>query len=219
VRYLVTDAFWARGIQLSSAWAANAVPVSEYTLAMILFGLKSGWQHALACRAQHSFVRLPAAGAFGSTVGLVSLGMVGRMVLERLKPFAVHVLAYDPYVGAIEAAALGVELVALDELFRRSDVVSLHTPWLAETVGLITGAHLASMKPYATFINSARGAVVREDEMIAVLQARPDLCAVIDVTYPHEPPLADSLLYSLPNVADPAHRRQRCVECHRRAST
>jgi len=78
-------------------------------------------------------------------------------------------------------------------------VVSLHTPWLPETVGMVTGAHLRSMKTDATFINTARGAIVREAEMIAALQERPDLTAVLDVTYP-EPPEAGSPLYTLPNV-------------------
>ncbi len=90
-------------------------------------------------------------------------------------------------------------MVSLDELFRRAEVVSMHTPWLKETEGLITGAHIASMKPYSTFINTSRGAVVCETEMLDVLKDRPDLVAVIDVTYP-EPPAPDSPLYTLPNV-------------------
>jgi phosphoglycerate dehydrogenase-like enzyme len=204
VRYFVSDAFWARGIQLSSGWAANAVPVAEYTLAQILFGLKSGWQHVLVYRETRKLTRVPVAGAFGSTVGLISLGMIGRLMVERLKPFDVRVIAYDPFVTPAEGASLGVEMVGLDELFRRADVASLHTPWLPETERLITGAHLASLKPYATFINTARGAIVREDEMIAVLQQRPDLVAVLDVTYP-EPPAADSPLYTLPNVIITPH--------------
>jgi len=99
---------------------------------------------------------------------------------------------------------LGVELVTLDAIFRRSDVVSLHSPWLPETEGMLTGAHFASMKERATFINTARGAIVREEEMIAVLQARPDLWAILDVTYP-EPPAPDSPLYTLPNVVLTPH--------------
>ena len=78
-------------------------------------------------------------------------------------------------------------------------MVSLHTPWLKETEGFVTGTHIASLKPYATFINTSRGAVVREEELVAVLQQRPDLVVVLDVTCP-EPPSPDSPLYSLPNV-------------------
>jgi phosphoglycerate dehydrogenase-like enzyme len=199
IKNVVTDEFWARGIQITSAYAGNAISVAEYTLSQILFALRSGWQQALAVRAAHAFARVPLAGTYNSTVGLISLGMVGRRVAELLRPFDMHVIAYDPYVSAERAAALGVELVSLDELFRRADVASLHTPWLKQTEGLITGKLLAQLKPYATFINTARGAVVCEDEMIEVLRRRPDLTAVLDVTYP-EPPAADSPLYTLPNV-------------------
>jgi phosphoglycerate dehydrogenase-like enzyme len=217
IKAIVTEEFWARGVRISSAWAANAVPVSEYTLACIIFGLKSLWQHAAQTRQTRRFVRLPVAGAFGSTVGLVSLGMVGRKVAERVTSLDVHVIAYDPYVTAEEGVALGVEMVSLEEVFRRSDVVSVHTPWLKETEGLVTGAHLASMKPGATFINSSRGAVIREAEMIEVLRGRPDLWAVLDVTYP-EPPAQDSPLYDLPNVFLTPHIAGSVgVECHRQA--
>ncbi|MEI6085886.1 MAG: NAD(P)-dependent oxidoreductase, partial [Verrucomicrobiota bacterium] len=138
---------------------------------------------------------MPVPGAYRSTVGVVSLGMIGRRVVELLRHHDVHVIAYDPFAAPIA----GVELCSLADLFRRADVVTLHTPWLKETEGLITSAHFASMKPGATFINSARGAVVRETEMIEILQRRPDLFAVLDVTYP-EPPVPNSPLYTLPNV-------------------
>jgi phosphoglycerate dehydrogenase-like enzyme len=83
-------------------------------------------------------------------------------------------------------------------------VVSLHTPWLPETEGLIRGSHLASMKRGAAFVNTSRGAVVREAEMVSVLKDRPDITAVLDVTHP-EPPEPDSLLYDLPNVVLTPH--------------
>jgi len=98
IRAFTTQDFWARGIQICSAWGANAVPVSEYTLAAILFGLKSVWQQAAQVRTERRFQRLPVAGAYGSTVGLVSLGMIGRLMVDHLKRFEVKVIAYDPYV-------------------------------------------------------------------------------------------------------------------------
>jgi phosphoglycerate dehydrogenase-like enzyme len=200
VKGIVSDAFWAKGIPITSSYAANAVPVAEYTLAQILFCLKKGWQHALAIRSARRYPGLLAVpGAYGSVVGIVSLGMVGRMVCEHLKRFDLRVIAYDPFATDEDARSLGVELCSLEELFRCADLVSLHTPWLPETVGLITGAHFASMKPGATFINTARGAVVREQELIDVLQRRPDLFALLDVTYP-EPPEPGSPLYTLDNV-------------------
>jgi phosphoglycerate dehydrogenase-like enzyme len=199
IKSIVTDEFWVKGIPIVSAWHGNAVPVSEFALAQILLGLKSWWQHVAALRSEPGFRRLPMASGYGSTVGLVSLGAIGRIMVERLRTFDVKIIAYDPYVSAEAGAALGVEMVALAELFRRADVVSLHTPWLKETEGLISGEHIAVMKPYSTFINTSRGAVVREEEMIDALRSRPDITAVIDVTFP-EPPANDSPLYTLPNV-------------------
>jgi phosphoglycerate dehydrogenase-like enzyme len=205
IKRIVTQAFWERDIVITSAYAANAVPVAEYTLSQILFCLKRGWYYALAIKREGRYVpkgHVP--GAYGSTVGIISLGMIGRLVARYLRPFDLKVIAYDPYVTSQEAAELCVELCGLDDIFRRSDVVSLHTPWLKETEGMITGAHLALMKPNATFINTARGAIVREAEMIEVLQQRPDIQAVLDVTHP-EPPEPGSPLYALPNVVLTPH--------------
>ncbi len=200
VRGMVTDAFWERNIRLTSAYGANAVPVSEFTLAQILLCLKRCWYFAHHYRHTGAYpAEKPVPGAYNRTVGIISLGMIGRRICEMLRAFDLKVLAFDPFAAEEDFKALGVEPCGLDDLFRRADVVSLHTPWLPETEGMITGAHLARMKPGASFINTARGAVVREKEMIAVLRERPDLTAVLDVTHP-EPPAAGSPLFSLPNV-------------------
>ena len=203
VHYFVTDALWERGVRLTSGYGANAEFVAPFTLAQIILSLKRVWHFANKVRSEESYDpddKETLAGLYSGVVGLISLGQVGRRVARLLQEtLPVRVLAYDPFLTPETAAALNVEPVGLDELFRSCDVVSLHTPWLPQTVGLITGAHLASMKANATFINTARGAVVHEPEMIAVLQQRPDLFALLDVTYP-EPPAAGSPLYSLPNV-------------------
>jgi phosphoglycerate dehydrogenase-like enzyme len=216
IRGIVTDAFWARDIVITHAAAANAVPVVEYALSQILFCLKRGWHYALSIKREGHFVpKGGVPGAYGSTVGIISLGMIGAGVSERLKDFDVNVIAYDPYASAELARRLDVELCSLEEVFKRADVVSLHTPWLPETVGMITGEHFASMKSNASFINTARGAIVREEEMIAVLAQRPDIYAVLDVTYP-EPPVEGSPLYTLPNVVLTPHiAGSMGVECRR----
>jgi len=199
VRGVVTPEFWDRGIIICSAWAANAIPVAEYAVSQIIFCLKKGWTHARETRQARRFVRLRVPGAYGSTVGIISLGMIGRRVCEWLRRMDVSVIACDPFVSPEEARNLGVEIAALDDVFRRSDVVSLHTPLLPETEGMIRGRHFEMMKQDASFINTARGAVVNETEMIEVLARRPDLTAVLDVTFP-EPPAPESPLYTLPNV-------------------
>jgi len=196
-----------RGIVVVSAWAANARPVAEFTLAQILLACKGYFRNARECRSAE--VRLsgrPATGpgVFGETIGIIGAGMVGRIVCELLQGFELNVVVCDPYLSAADAAALGVRQVELDELFKRSYVVSNHLPNLSSLEGYLTGEHFGSMREGATFINTGRGAQVREDELIEVLGKRADLTALLDVTFP-EPPEAGSELYSLPNVELTSH--------------
>lgn len=198
--HVATPAAFDRGVVVTSAYAANSIPVAEYTLATILLSLKHGWRLSREMHTQRRTVpRNDAPGCFRRTVGLVSLGTIARMVLKLLRPFDLQILAYDPYVSGDEAHELGVQLVSLEELFMRSHVVSVHTPSLAETRGLIRGSHIASMKEGATIINTARGELIVETEMIDVLARRPDLQAVLDVMEA-EPADPKSKLFELPNV-------------------
>jgi len=207
IRPITTDLVWENNITITSAYAANAVPVAEYTLSQILFSLKKGWHIVRETRNNRSYqhqLRNAIIGNFESVIGVISLSTIGRKVIEMLAPFDLNVKLYDPFATAEEAAALNVELCSLDELFQSADVVSLHTPLLQETIGMITGEHLKQMKQHATFINTARGAIVKEREMTDVLAERSDLTAIIDVTHP-EPPKSDSPLYTLPNIVLTPH--------------
>ncbi len=200
IKHVVTDAFWDRDIRITHAANANAIVVAQFTLGQILLSLKGVWSHIYHTKQDRAFTAhrgFP--GLSNSKVGIIGLGMIGCHVCRLLNPFDFEILAYDPYANQKTADDLGVKLVDLDTLFKESHVVSLHAPWTPETEGMITGKHFASMQPQTVFINTARGALVREDEMISVLQNRPDLVAVLDVTYP-EPPIKDSPLYDLPNV-------------------
>ncbi|MBN2449902.1 MAG: hydroxyacid dehydrogenase [Lentisphaeria bacterium] len=206
VKGMVSDALWERGITVTSSWGANALPVAEYTLSQVLFCLKLGWRFAFSIKREGRYPspKWPVPGTYGSTVAVISLGMIGRRVCELLRPFDLQRIAFDPFVEPAAAAALGVRLCSLEECFATADVVSLHTPRLPETEGMIRGEHFRSMRPDASFLNTARGAVVRQDEMIEVLSQRPDITAVLDVTYP-EPPPPNSPLYTLPNVIVTPH--------------
>jgi phosphoglycerate dehydrogenase-like enzyme len=197
---LLNPEIWARGITISSSYAANAVPVAEYTLAAILLGLKGAWRTMAAIKNDHHYLReTNVPGAYGSTVGLISCGAIARELLRLLHSFDLRTLVYDPYISAEEIRSLGAEAAGLEEIFASADVVSLHAPELEETRGLISGEHLRSMKPRATFINTARGSIVRERELYNVARLRPDLQFVLDVIHP-EPPEADSPIFHLPNV-------------------
>lgn len=201
IRNIVSDAFWEKDITICSAWSANGIPVAEYTVSQILFCLKLGYQFIRRTDSGKWGKRdLEVFGGYKSTVGLISLGMIGRYVCEYLKAFDLDVIAYDPFIPRDAEEWLEVELVeTLDEVFERAAVVSLHTPNLPSTKKMIQGRHFELMQKNASFINTARGAVIDEPAMVEVLQKRPDITAVLDVTFP-EPPAKESPLWTLQNV-------------------
>lgn len=200
VKDFVTDAVFARGIRVTTAAAANAIPVAEYTVAAILLANKRAfWAnqhwHATGEPPQVGFD----AGNAGRRVGIVGASYVGRLVIEALRAHDLRVAVYDPYLTADGAAALGAELVAdLTELCATSDVVSVHAPLLPETRGLIGAEQLAAMRDGATLVNTARGLIVDPSALEAELVSG-RIHAVLDTTEP-EPLPPDSRLRGLTNV-------------------
>ncbi|MFD9794795.1 hydroxyacid dehydrogenase [Streptomyces sp. NPDC059070] len=202
VKHHITEACWERGIAVSSAASANALPVAEYTLAAILFAGKrvlTAARRYAELRAPHDWLaETEGTGNYRRTVGLVGASRIGRRVIELLRPLDFRVLLHDPYVDPAEAGRLGVEAVALDELCARSSVVSVHAPQLPATERMIGARQLAAMPDGATLINTARGSLVDEEALLGeLLSGR--LYAVLDVTEPELPP-RESPLYDLPNV-------------------
>jgi len=198
---------WARGITVTTAAQANARPVAEFTVAAILLSGKNalvaaqhgrthGWAAARAAVP-------PEVGNYQSTVGIIGASRIGRMVLDLLRPFSFRVLLADPTVSVEEAAALGAELVGLDQLMALSRVTSLHAPILPSTLGMIGRSQLAAMPDGATFINTARGVLVDHDAL-REQAASGRINALLDVTDP-EPLPDDDLLYTLPNVTLTPH--------------
>jgi phosphoglycerate dehydrogenase-like enzyme len=216
VKAVVNDEFWKHGIVLSTCNAANAIPVAEFAVAQIVLLLKDAHRFAATMRERRGWVDWwPVAGAFGSTVGLVSLSTIGRLVAEKLRAFEVNVIAFDPVAKPALFKQLGVRPVTLPELFKTSHVVSVHAPLLPETTGLIDHALLKSMRRGAAFLNTARGAIVDQQALTRVLEERPDLFAMLDVTWPKPPP-PDSKLYDLPNVVITPHiAGSMSAECRR----
>jgi phosphoglycerate dehydrogenase-like enzyme len=206
VRYFVTPEMWARGIVVTSAAAANAIPVAEYTVGTVLLSLRHFWAKAAEAREGNGWGdhTRPIPGSFRASVGLLSFGAIGRAVAKLLQAYDLKILVHCPYLQADEAKSLGVERVGLEELFKRSDVLSVHTPVLAETCGMVNGRLVSSMKKGATLINTARGVILAQREVEEVLRRRPDLHAVLDVTDPEPPKKGDALL-ALPNVTVTSH--------------
>jgi phosphoglycerate dehydrogenase-like enzyme len=207
VRPFLTREVWDRGILVTTASAANALPVAEFTLASILFAGKDVFtisrQYSANSAIDLSEHRFAGLGNYRQTVGIVGASQIGRRVVELLRPFDVTILLSDPYLDPTEAAALGVTAVTLHELFRRSTVVSLHAPLIPSTRGMVTAELLDSMVPGATLINTARGGLIDQDALVRVLQAE-RIHAVLDVTEP-EPLPAGHPLWHLPNVVLTPH--------------
>jgi phosphoglycerate dehydrogenase-like enzyme len=189
-------------VRVSSAAAANAVPVAEFTVAAILLAGKRAFRLQRLYREVRG-LRLwwnetPALGNYRKVVGIVGASRIGRLVLERLRSFDFELLVHDPYLEPGAARALGAEPVELDDLLQRADVVSLHAPALPETQRLLDRRRLALLRDGAVLVNTARGALVDGDALEAELVAG-RIDAVIDTTEPEVLP-RESLLYELPNV-------------------
>lgn len=201
--------FLESGISVFSAWAANAVPVAEYTTAQIVLANKGFFSSSRIYKSERSKKAASAVsktylGNYNNTVGLIGCGMIGSMVAERLKCFNTTVLAYDPFMSQEKASCLGVKKVSLCELFADSNVISNHLANNPQTVGMLDYSLFSTMKHNAVFINTGRGAQVVEKDLIRVLSERKDITAVLDVTMP-EPPNIDSELFSLDNVVLTPH--------------
>jgi phosphoglycerate dehydrogenase-like enzyme len=192
----VTAGVWARDITVCSAAEANAVPVAEYTVGVILLAGKGVFDLRERYRAARTFTLAevaPQVGNFGRRVGVVGASRIGRQVIELLRRHDLDLCLYDPY-----ASAPPVPNVSLEELLATSDVVSLHAPETAETRHLLDRERLALMRDGAVLVNTARGALVDTGALVDELKTG-RISAILDVTEP-EPLPADSVLFDLPNV-------------------
>ncbi len=200
--------FLENGVKVYSAWAANAVPVAEYTVAQIILANKGYFvDQLLYKRGEHEKARKffhSHCGNYHSKIGLIGAGMIGAMVAERLKQFNCEVLAFDPFMSAEKAEKLGVKPSSLEEIFSECDVISNHLANNEQTKGMLHGKLFQMIKPYATFINTGRGAQIVEEDLLSVLEKRSDLTALLDVTI-DEPIVKGSKFYSLDNVFITTH--------------
>jgi len=194
-------------IVLVSAWAINAIATAQLALSQVLLTCRGYFRGVRRYKETHDLGAAKAfhrSGAAGEIVGLIGMGHVGRRLSGDLRALGFRVLASDPFLTPERAHELGVEKASLEELFRRSYIVSNHIPDLPGTKQILGASLFESMRDGATFINTGRGAQVVESHLVRVLKARPDLTALLDVTDP-EPPAATSPLWTLPNVVLSPH--------------
>ena len=192
------------GVMVVNAPQSNIVSAAELTVGLLLAAARHiAPAHATLKKGQWQRARFTGVELYGKTAGIVGLGRIGALVAQRLAAFGMTVLAHDPFVAAGRAAQMGVRLVSLDELLRTSDVVSVHLPKTAETVGLIGADQLELVKPSAILVNAARGGIVDEQALYAALKEGRLAAAGLDVFATE--PCTDSPLLELDTVVATPH--------------
>lgn len=202
-----TDYIVPRRICVSTATVPIACNVAETALGLIIMSAKRLMEHALHVRDTGGWrtPEIPVGDQYltGATVGLVGAGDVGREMIRALRLFAVRTLVYDPYLAAADAHALQVESVELNDLFARSDIVSLHAPSIPETDRMVGSQQLRLLRDGAVLVNTARGSLIDHDALVReAVGGR--IRVALDVTTP-EPLPADSPLRSMSNVIVTPH--------------
>jgi phosphoglycerate dehydrogenase-like enzyme len=196
------------GIRVFSAWGANAVPVAEFTLAQILLANKGYFAlsglYSRGGRPALESHKVDYPGNYKCKVGIIGAGMIGKLVIKLLRNHNLEILVFDPFLPEEKAEELKVEKVDLPTLFASCQTVSNHLANNAQTEGTLNYDLFSRMLPGAVFINTGRGAQVVESDLCRLLIERPDVTAVLDVTWP-EPPEEGHLFYTLPNVVMTPH--------------
>lgn len=206
----------ASNITVVNAPDANTTAVAELTMALML-AIARYLPQAAASLSSGAWIRTAFIGSElrGKTLGLIGLGRIGSAVAHRAQAFEMLVLGHDPWVSPTQAQKCGVCLVDLDELLLRSDYISLHVPLTSETRGLLSRRRLASIKPSAYLINTARGHLIDEEALVALLNSGRCAGAALDV-FAHEPPLGSPLI-GHPRVLASPHIGAATVEAQEHA--
>lgn len=209
------DAASRLGIAVLITRGANDESVADHTLALILAGLRRLVE--LDRRTRTGSWRPSEVGheLFGSTVGIVGLGAIGRAVGRRLAGFDCRLLAVEPQPDAAFCRRYGVEVMSLDLLLPQVDVLTVHVPLTPQTRGLIGARELGLLSPHALVVNTARGGIIDEAALVAALAERLIGAAALDV-FEREPFLADDPLAGLPSVTLSPHHAAFTLEAIQR---
>ncbi len=194
----------ARGIVVMNTPFGNSITTAEHAIAM-MFALARSIPQANASTHAGKWEKSKFMGVevTGKTLGIIGCGNIGAIVADRALGLKMKVAAYDPFLSQERAADLGVDKVELDELFRRADFISLHTPLTDQTRDIIDAAAMAKMKKGVRIINCARGGLIVEEDLKAALESGQVAGAAIDV-FPTEP-AKENILFGMENVVATPH--------------
>lgn len=193
----------ARGIVVTNTPGANSASVAELTLGLIL-SLARHIPESVNATRSGKWPRLSGLSLEDKVIGLLGMGSVGKQVVRRLAGFDCRVIAFDPLADENFAKSMRVELLTRDQVIAESDFLSLHLPLQAETRKMVNGEFLAKMKAEAYLINTSRGELIEENELLQALQNGQLRGAALDV-FPEEPPPFDHPLLNLPQVLVTPH--------------
>ncbi len=193
-----------RGIVVMNTPGGNTITTAEHTIAL-LFSVARLIPQANASMKAGKWEKKKFMGVelFNKTLGIIGIGNIGAQVAKRAQGLQMNVLAYDPFLSAEKAEALGVKIVDLDELCRESDFITVHTPLTPETKGVINAERIKMMKPGVRLINCARGGIINEKDLYDALVSGKVSGAALDV-FEKEPPEGNPLL-NLDNVVCTPH--------------
>lgn len=193
-----------KGIIVMNAPGANTISTCEHTFALLL-SLARKIPSANNSLKNREWNRSKFRGVelYDKTLGIIGLGRIGKEVAKRAISFGMRVLAYDPFISLEVAESIGVKLVELEELLKKSDFVTIHAPLTEETKNLITFEKLEMMKETAFIINCARGGIINEEDLYKALKERKIAGAALDV-FSEEPPFNSPLL-TLDNIVVTPH--------------
>jgi D-3-phosphoglycerate dehydrogenase len=189
-----------KGVVVMNTPGGNTVTTGEHAIALLM-ALARQVPQATASMKEGKWEKNKFMGTeiTDKVLGIVGMGNIGKVVAERALGLKMVVLGYDPYVSKDDMARLGVEMVALDDLYRRSDFITFHTPLTPETKNMVNAATIEKMKKGVFLINAARGALIQEDDLLKALESGRVKGAALDV-YPVEPPPPETPLLKHPNV-------------------
>lgn len=182
-----------RGVVVMNTPGGNTMTTAEHTIAM-MFAMARMIPQASASMKQGLWEKKKFMGVelFNKTLGVVGMGNIGGQVAKKAQGLQMNVIAYDPFLNEEKARELGVERVSVEDLFRRSDFITIHTPLTPETKNLVNKKSLAIMKPGVRILNCARGGIVNEKDLYDALTSGKVAAAALDV-FEKEPPEDQSL--------------------------